>query len=31
MDLSNIGDLIGGLGLFLLGMQLMTNGLKPSP
>lgn len=28
MDLSNIGDLIGGLGLFLLGMQLMTNGLK---
>ncbi|MDX2424203.1 MAG: Na/Pi cotransporter family protein [Amphritea sp.] len=28
MDLSNIGDLIGGIGLFLLGMQLMTNGLK---
>ncbi|WP_432472174.1 Na/Pi cotransporter family protein [Amphritea sp. HPY] len=28
MDLSNIGDLIGGLGLFLLGMQMMTNGLK---
>lgn len=28
MDLSNIGDLIGGLGLFLLGMQLMTDGLK---
>ncbi|RTE65088.1 Na/Pi cotransporter family protein [Amphritea opalescens] len=28
MDLSNIGDLIGGLGLFLLGMQLMTSGLK---
>ncbi|UTW03816.1 Na/Pi cotransporter family protein [Amphritea atlantica] len=28
MDLSNVGDLIGGLGLFLLGMQLMTNGLK---
>jgi phosphate:Na+ symporter len=28
MDLSSIGNLIGGLGLFLLGMQLMTNGLK---
>ena len=28
MDLSNIGDLFGGLGLFLLGMQLMTSGLK---
>lgn len=28
MALSNIGDLIGGLGLFLLGMQLMTSGLK---
>ena len=28
MDLSSIGDLIGGLGLFLLGMQLMTSGLK---
>lgn len=28
MELSAIGDLIGGLGLFLLGMQMMTNGLK---
>ncbi|MDO6562833.1 Na/Pi symporter [Amphritea sp. 1_MG-2023] len=28
MVLSDVGDLIGGLGLFLLGMQLMTSGLK---
>lgn len=28
MDLSLIGKLIGGLGLFLLGMHLMTDGLK---
>lgn len=28
MTLTMFGSLIGGLGLFLLGMQLMTNGLK---
>lgn len=28
MNLSSIGSLLGGLGLFLLGMRLMTNGLK---
>ncbi|MGB0466712.1 MAG: Na/Pi cotransporter family protein [Pontibacterium sp.] len=28
MELTLIGKLIGGLGLFLLGMQLMTDGLK---
>lgn len=28
MEFSAIGDLIGGLGLFLLGMQMMTSGLK---
>ncbi len=28
MDWSLLGQLIGGLGLFLLGMQLMTSGLK---
>lgn len=28
MELSALGDLIGGLGLFLLGMQMMTDGLK---
>ena len=28
MTLLLIGSLIGGVGLFLLGMKLMTNGLK---
>ncbi len=28
ISLSSIGQLIGGVGLFLLGMQLMTDGLK---
>ncbi|OGQ86763.1 MAG: hypothetical protein A2512_08055 [Deltaproteobacteria bacterium RIFOXYD12_FULL_56_24] len=28
MNLSSLGNFIGGIGLFLLGMQLMTEGLK---
>lgn len=28
IDLQNLGTMAGGLGLFLLGMGLMTDGLK---
>ncbi len=28
MTLAMLGELVGGIGLFLLGMQLLTDGLK---